>query len=76
MNNERRKEIDKARALLEEAKEILDQCASDERDYYDNMPENMQSGEKGQKAEEAADALEEASGEIDNILGNLDTATE
>lgn len=76
MNTERRKEIDKARGMIEEAKSILDQCENDEREYFDNMPENMQSGDKGQRAESAAEALNEAVGELENALGNLDTAVE
>lgn len=76
MNAERRKQIDKARALLEEAKEILEVCQSDEQDYFDSMPENMQGGDKGQAAEAAADALGEAVNSCDEALSNIDTATE
>lgn len=76
MNASRRKEIDKARALIGEAKAILEQCEADERDYFDNMPESLQGGDKGQAAEAAADVLQEAADELETILGNLDAATE
>lgn len=76
MNAERRKEIDKARHLIVEAKEILEQAEGDEREYFDNMPESFQSGEKGQAAEAAADALQEGIDSLDAVLENLDTATE
>lgn len=76
MNAARRKDIDKARALIEEAKGILETAASDERDYADNMPENMHGSDKHSTAEAAADALDEAVQGFDDILSNLDTATE
>jgi len=76
MNDERRKEITKAQALIDEAKGILENCESEEREYFDNMPENMQSGEKGQKAEAAADALQEAVDNLDSAMSSVDTSLE
>lgn len=76
MNAARRKEIEKARGLIEEAKQILEQAQSEEDDYYGNMPENMQQGDKGQKAEQAASELQEAVDSLDGVLGNIETATE
>lgn len=60
MNNARRKEIVKAESLLSEALAILETCADDEREAFDNMPEGLQASERGQAAESAADALERA----------------
>lgn len=76
MNAARRKEIDKARAMIEEAKGLIEAAQSDEQDYFDNMPENMQGGERGQKAEQSADALQEAADACDEVLQALETATE
>ncbi len=67
MNNDRRAAIRRAMRLLDEAKDILETCASDERDYFDNMPESLQDGERGQAASDAADALDEAVEAIDNM---------
>lgn len=72
MNAERRKELEKARTLIAEARDIIDSAQSDEQEYFDNMPENMQAGEKGTKAEETASALEEISGELDELLGRIE----
>lgn len=74
MNATRRKTIDKAIALLEEAKSIIETAGSEERDYYDAMPEGLQGGDKGSAADEAASALEEAGDAIDEIVGSLETA--
>ncbi len=72
MNAARRKELEKARVLIAEARDIISTAAEEERDYYDNMPENMQSGDKGNRADEAATALEEVDGELDELLGKIE----
>ena len=88
MNAQRRKAIGEARALveaafekLEEARSMLSDLQSEEQDYYDNMPESLQGGEKGEKAQAAADALQEAHDNIDgldfeSVYSALDTAVE
>lgn len=76
MNNERCKEIKKALAMLDEAKSLIEACAEGEREYFDNMPESMQSGEKGQKADETATELEDVTGVLEDIIFQLETVTE
>lgn len=76
MNRERRKEIVRATGLIDEAMTILAAAEVDERDYYDNMPESLQGGEKGTAAEAAADALQEAVDKLDEALDACNTATE
>lgn len=67
MNKARRQEIEKAVAMLETAKEIFEACRDEEQDYFDNMPESFQSGDKGQEAETAI-------GILDDIVSALDDA--
>lgn len=74
MNNQRRKEIAKAQALIDEAKSILEQAQADEQDYYDNMPENMQSGERGEKAEQSASELQDAVDSLDSAVSAVENA--
>lgn len=74
MNDPRRKEIAKAQALIEEAKSILKTAQSKEQDYYDKMPENMQSGDSGSKAKEAADSLQQAVDACDEVVSNIESA--
>lgn len=88
MNKDRRKEISKIVGLLQEisvkldeAKLIVEQVAQEEREFYDNMPENMQSGDNGQKADQAASDLEEVQStleniDIDDLVGRLEGAAE
>ena len=73
MNDQRRKEIAKAIALLKDAYEIVNECASEERDYFDNMPESLQSSDKGQNAEEAADTLDEVVSNIECAIEDIES---
>ena len=60
MNDARREEIQLALTLIGEAKGILELALSQEQDDLDNMPEDLQGGEAGQRAEDVVDALERA----------------
>lgn len=76
MNNERRKKIDDLMTKLDELKTELSDIAADERDYFDNMPEKLQAGARGQKADAAADILEEGEQTLDDLIASLGDATE
>jgi len=71
MNKERRKAIETALDALDAIMADIDTIASEEREYYDNMPENMQQGDKGQQASDAADALEQARDDVETAKDNL-----
>jgi hypothetical protein len=60
MNDARRKEIQRALTLIEQAKDILRETLLQEQDDFDSMPEDLQNDETGQRAEDAIDALERA----------------
>jgi len=90
MNNDRRKEIDRIKerissliADLSDIKDSIGAVRDEEQDALDNLPESMQEGERGEKAQAAIDALEEAlsgmedaeSG-LNDIKDNLETAKE
>jgi acyl-CoA reductase-like NAD-dependent aldehyde dehydrogenase len=76
MNNERRKKLRAIADKLEELKADLAELASEETDYYDNMPEGIQSGEKGDRASEVASSLGEAADAIDEVIGQIEEASE
>jgi len=82
MNKDRRAAIDAVLETLQKAIDALPSAddlqsaiqaiAEEEREYFDNMHENLQGGEKGQAADEAANALEEAEAEAEELrLGDL-----
>lgn len=73
MNKQRRKNIEKATALLEQAREIIDTAQEGEQEAYDNLPESIQDAERGEAMYENIDTLQTAS---DNIGDALDTLEE
>jgi hypothetical protein len=48
MNASRRKQVEKAQWHLDKALEILNDVQAEEQEAYDNMPESLQSGERGE----------------------------
>lgn len=76
MNKQRRKSIDDVVAKLQELRDEVESLRDEEQDYYDNMPESFQNGEKGEAATAAIEYLESASGYIDNAIEELGCATE
>ena len=68
MNAQRRKEIAKAIALIEDAIAILDSVAEEEREAYDNLPESLQYSERGERMEECAEAIEYVSSELTDAI--------
>ena len=59
MNKQRRKEIAKAIALIEDAREILECVLCEEQEAFDNMPESLQYSERGEAMEEYISTIEE-----------------
>ena len=60
MNKQDHKELTQAITLLGEVSLIIESLAESEREKYDNMPDGLRAGERGQAMSDAADALEEA----------------
>lgn len=76
MNKQRRKELDIIARELNDIKERLEALRDEEQDYYDNMPENLQGSERGEKAEVAIESLEEAASSIEDAISSIEEATE
>jgi len=81
MNKDRRKalqeavsKLDEARAALFEAKGLIETAKDEEQDYFDNMPEAFQQGDKGQAAEAAIAELDNAIESIDAAVDNTENA--
>lgn len=73
MNNYRRKQIEKLTAQIEE---IIESLRDEEQEAFDNLPESLQSGERGEKMESAIDALDYAADDLQECLDHLSEATE
>jgi hypothetical protein len=74
VNKDRRAELDKAIGLLHDASEMIESCKDDEQEYYDNIPESMQSGDKGSTAESAIDSLDNAICSIEEAINEIENA--
>ncbi len=73
MNKQRKAEIKKIALRLQGINKDLQKILDDEQDYYDNIPENLQSSSRADDSEEAIDQLTEAVEEIEEIVGTLTT---
>lgn len=76
MNNARRKLIDKLIIDIEQAISELDTIHDDELTAFDGMPESLQNGEKGEKAQEAISNLEDAYSSLQSARDSLENAKE
>lgn len=85
MNNKERKELRKIAdevvsgtisAYLLDLQERIQECADSEQEKVDNLPENLQYGERAERMREYIDALEEVCYEIDNIISSVNDLAE
>lgn len=86
MNKERRKQLDVAletineiQDRIEELQQMVEEIRDEEQEYLDNIPENLQSSERYEVAENALNCLEEAvdwfdNVEIDSLISTLEEA--
>lgn len=76
MNLKRRKRLQELNQKLEALAVELEEIAEEEREYYDNMPESLQGGEKGERADEVATLLIEESENLLEIIGRIEESFE
>jgi hypothetical protein len=79
MNKQRRKNINDVikrltavqsefdKSELSDIKSDIEGIRDEEQDYFDNMPESLQGGEKGDAAQEAVNAMEDAIGYLEEV---------
>lgn len=76
MNNTRRKSL---RELIERTEGIkleIEELRTEEEEYYNNMPEAFQDGEKGDRAQTVIEYLDEAMTAAGDMIENLTSAAE
>lgn len=71
MNNQRRKILNKIAEGIENLQYELEEVINEERDSFDNMPENLQDSDRGRISEEAIDIMEEAASALEDVINNL-----
>lgn len=76
MNHKRRKALREIADKINALKADLEYLRDEEQDAYDNMPENRQGGEKGEKAQSAIDSIDNAINELDSAVDSANEAAE
>lgn len=74
MNKQRRTRLSEAHSLLGRAVSIVERAKDEEQDSFDNLPENLQSSERGEIMEEAIDELQTAIDSINDAMEHIDCA--
>jgi hypothetical protein len=76
MNAARRKQLDIILAVIEQAKCDLDLVNDAEQEAFGSMPESIQTGAAGEKAQTAIEAIDEAMNWLDEAIADIETAKE
>ena len=76
MNKARRNRIAGVQSQLEALKQEIDSILEEEQEAYDNMPESLQNGERGEAMQGAIEALESAVSSCEEVEEYLTSATE
>ena len=76
MNKLRRKNLATIIARLEEVKADFEELISEEEDYLDAFPENLQGSERYERAEEGLSYLNDAYDYFDEVIDNINSAIE
>lgn len=76
MNNTRRKSLRELIEKTEGIKQEIEEIKTEEEEYYNNMPEAFQDGEKGDRAQTAIEYLDEAMTAAGDVIENLTSAAE
>lgn len=74
MNAQRRKEIQAVLCALADLRSRVETLQNDEQEAFDNMPEGLQTSDRGQASEAAASALDDALSAFDEIETSLNEA--
>ncbi|WP_302257407.1 hypothetical protein [uncultured Alistipes sp.] len=76
MNNTRRKSLRRLIEKTEGLKLDIEELRTEEEEYYNNMPEAFQDGEKGDRAQTVIEYLDEAMTAAGDVIENLTSAAE
>lgn len=67
MNVSRRKRLERLEALMSEARGLLEEVASEEREATEALPDGIRDSDRGQRMEEIAEILEAAVDTIEEL---------
>lgn len=67
MNKQRRKRLSEATDLLASALSIIEEVKSEEEEAFENLPESLQTSERGEQMEEYISILDDVYGSIEEL---------
>ena len=73
MNKQRRVEIESIKRDIDIIKGNLQKVLYEEQESFDNMPEGLQSSERGINSENSIDIMEETLDILDDAINNLNS---
>lgn len=76
MNADRRHRLEALRAEVNDLLSKLEAIQEEEQGAFDNMPESLQSSERGEKAQAALDAIDSAVSSLNDAETSLQEAAE
>lgn len=76
MNANDRKEIKAQIAIIQAAREKIDEIVQDIKERHDNTPESLQEAPRYQTEEEKIDNLENGTSGLDDAISELESAVE
>lgn len=71
MNKDRRGRLAEIHGQLEGARAMLEKVQEEEGRAFDNLPEGLQTSERGQKLQENHDTIEDAVSTMDDLLSTI-----
>lgn len=74
MNKQRRNKVDDLIEKLRDLQSEIGDILSEEEEYRDNMPENLQNSEKHENADNNCDNLQNAVDQVDEVISYLEEA--
>lgn len=76
MNKRRRKDLRSVIEQLEGLKDYLESIMSEEEDYRDSIPENLQGSARYVKADDACSSLDDAICSLEDAVSSIEEAVE
>ena len=64
--------LDNCRTAIQQAYDTLNEVRDEEDEAYENLPESLQDGDRGDAMQEAIDTLDDAISSLDDVIGFLD----
>lgn len=74
MNESRKKKLNALIAEIEAIRAKLDIILNSEQEYYDDLSEKSQEGEKGEESQAAIENMEGASTDLENAITGIESA--